>query len=143
MSALLKGVILAALAGICSNQWTVLLKLSGLNGFYMPLGYATGSIAVSVPLAIWAHYVLGVSFEGVRVGILAGAIAMSGGMLLLIVAMLAITPKSQIGVPLMIWALSQVSMAALYTWYMGGMTLRLALGSVTAMLSVYLLLSAR
>ena len=136
MSSWLPALVLALAAGICSGGWPIALKLSGLNGPYMPLVFMLGGAVVSLPLALLAFNVVKVPVGDINWGLLFLAAVLCGGVLLLIAAMLGITQSDRIGTYLMIWSITQGTVAATYTVLMSGLSPRFVIGFVAAVIAV-------
>jgi len=127
---------LALAAGVCSGGWPIAFKLSGLNGAYMPLVFVVGGAVASIPVAMVAFNIVKVPLGDVQWGLLGLAAALGGGVLLLLATMLGVTQSNQIGTFLMIWSITQVSVAAAYTVTMNGLNTRFIVGFIAAVVAV-------
>lgn len=137
------GILFGAATGLSSGLWPILMKKSGLSPDYIPLAFGIGLLMVALPQALWG-LASGTGLRGVHWPLLIAGMACGAGVLLNAGLMIRFTPHEALGVSMIVWAVVQVSVPAVYTAVLlGGIpSLHHALAYVFACVALVLLVTA-
>lgn len=139
--------IFAAIAGLCSGTWPLFMRQTGLAGHLMPLAFSLGALAVTLPFAIWwtVHYDTALPKQ-INWWMMVPASVLGAGVLIFVTAMLARSAPESVGINLLILAMVQITVPAIYTFYASWgelPSLRLLFGLAASYVAVILLAGAK
>jgi hypothetical protein len=137
--------VFAALAGLCSGTWPILMRQTGLGTHLIPLAFSLGTLVVTLPFAIaWSLRGAGVpSSIAIQWQLLVPAALFGSGVLVFVAAMLMHSTPATVGVNLLVLALVQITVPAIYTMYMAGASIQNVLGCMLAYTAVVVLAGPR
>ncbi len=136
----------AAIAGLCSGTWPLFMRQTGLGGHLIPLAFSLSTLMVTLPFSIWWSWHFDVPLPtDVNWRMLLPAGLLGAGVLVGVASMLALSEPKSVGINLLILALVQITVPAIYTIAIGGEmpSLRLLGGFAASCLAVFLLVGAR
>ena len=140
------GALFATLAGLCSGTWPFFMRQTGLSIQFVPAAFCLGAAAVTVPFALaWTWYFQTGLPREINWRMFAATAGFGGGVLVFLAAMLAQSTSQTVGINLVILAVVQIAVPAVYTVVAGGElpSPRLLGGLAASFLAVFLLVGAR
>ncbi|HEY4522695.1 MAG TPA: hypothetical protein VJH91_03635 [Candidatus Paceibacterota bacterium] len=134
----------AALAGLCSGTWPFFMRQTGLGAHFMPLAFSASTLLVTGAFAFLWSQQYGMGSVSVRWEMLIPAGLFGAGVLVGVGLMLMYSAPERVGVNLLVLALVQITVPAVYTLYVHGQipSARLVAGFAAAYFAVWALVGA-